>query len=226
MSFPIGIAIAALALIGCDLALAALGISRYPALFSQQGAWEFVAELSGVLAIYVGAAARLFTLRGQMWREVCRFGCLFGCVTGGLEVLNIGMETWLPKSAGSGALRIAFMAAVFLLWGAAAARAVRTTGSVRAGVFAAVLSAGLCMLVAVAAGFAVELFLATPDVNAIQTWPEFERSGWTDARAFGLANTLDSGFTHLLIAPIVASLFGWAGSLIGQCKARHPQIEN
>jgi hypothetical protein len=80
------------------------------------------------------------------------------------------------------------------------------------------------MLVAVAAGFVVEFFIATPDVGAIQTWQEFKRSGWTDARAFGVANTLDSGFTHLLIAPVVASLFGLGGSLIGRVRTRPPQL--
>ena len=47
-------------------------------------------------------------------------------------------------------------------------------------------------------------------------WAEFERSEWTDARALGVANTLDSGVTHLVIAPIVALMFGGTGSFAAQ----------
>lgn len=49
------------------------------------------------------------------------------------------------------------------------------------------------MAVTVTAGLATELFIARP----ASTWPEFRRSGWLDPHAFGIANALDSGFTHL-----------------------------
>jgi hypothetical protein len=70
------------------------------------------------------------------------------------------------------------------------------------------------MLLAVAAGLTIEFFIAPPDPATISTWAEYRRSGWTDAYAFGLANTLDSAFTHLIIAPIVAMVFGGIGSLL------------
>jgi hypothetical protein len=70
------------------------------------------------------------------------------------------------------------------------------------------------MLIAVAAGFLIEFFVAPPDPAIVSMWAEYRRSGWTDAHAFGLANTLDSAFTHLIIAPIVAMVFGGVGSLL------------
>ena len=70
------------------------------------------------------------------------------------------------------------------------------------------------MLIAVAAGFLIEFFVAPPDPATVSMWAEYRRSGWTDAHAFGLANTLDSACTHLVIAPIVAMVFGSIGSLL------------
>jgi len=212
-----------LILCGLDLSLAALGIARYPALFIQRGAWIVVAELVGVLLVYGTAAAVLLRLRGPAWQTISKYGCVFGCITGGLEVLSLGLETWLPAWAHRGIFSAGVMVMLFVFWGIAGGWAARATGSISNGLWTAVISAALCMLVAVAAGFVVEFFLAKLDVSAIQTWQEFKRSGWTDAKAFGLANTLDSGFTHLLIAPVVASLFGLGGSVFGRFKTRPPQ---
>src|SRR5258708_36327286 len=78
------------------------------------------------------------------------------------------------------------------------------------------LSAGICMLIAVAAGFAIEFFIAPPDPAVVSMWAEYRRSDWTDPHAFGLANALDSGFTHLFVAPIVAMVFGGIGSLLAR----------
>jgi hypothetical protein len=39
------------------------------------------------------------------------------------------------------------------------------------------------------------------------------------ARAFGLANKLGSGFAHLVIAPVVALVFGGVGSFIGRLRS-------
>jgi len=74
------------------------------------------------------------------------------------------------------------------------------------------------MLIAVAAGFVVQFFVAPPDPAVISIWAEYKRSGWTDARAFGIANTLESGFTHLVVAPIVATLFGSLGSFLARLR--------
>ena len=72
------------------------------------------------------------------------------------------------------------------------------------------------MLIAVAGGFCIQFFLVPPEPAYVSTWGEFMRSGWTDARAFGVANTLDAGFTHLVIAPVVALLFGGVASALAQ----------
>jgi hypothetical protein len=72
------------------------------------------------------------------------------------------------------------------------------------------------MIVGVAAGFLVEFFLAPHSPAIVATWGEYQRSGWTDTGAFGLANTLDSGFTHLAEAPVVALVFGGIAALLAR----------
>ncbi|HEY0758082.1 MAG TPA: hypothetical protein VGD59_02375 [Acidisarcina sp.] len=70
------------------------------------------------------------------------------------------------------------------------------------------------MSIAVAAGIPLELFLAPTPLEPMRAWPEFQRSGWTDLYAFGIANTLDSAISHLLIGPIVGAIFGTFGGLL------------
>lgn len=72
------------------------------------------------------------------------------------------------------------------------------------------------MLIAVTGGFVVEFFVSPPEPAYVATWAEFKRSGWTDARAFALANTLESAFIHLVVAPFVALFTGGLGCLLAQ----------
>jgi hypothetical protein len=205
-----------LALIVLNLAMIAVAIARYPALFAQHSALLFVLEPAGILLVYAVATVSITKARGTTWNTIRKNAIAFGLITGALEVLNIGIENNAAPTARGPALSIGFMLIVFTLWGIAGARTARSCNSTRAGIFAAVISAGVCMLIAVAAGFVTELFVVPLDPASVSTWAEFKRSGWTDAHAFGLANTLDSGFTHLIIAPIVAMVFGGIGSLFSR----------
>jgi hypothetical protein len=49
--------------------------------------------------------------------------------------------------------------------------------------------------------------------------PDYVRSGWTDVRAFAIANTFDAGFTHLVEAPVIAATLGALGSGLGRLMA-------
>jgi hypothetical protein len=201
-------------LIALNAGMAAFAISRYPAFFAQHSALVYVLELFGILLLYAVLAVYLVRVRGGAWSTILTNAMMFGVITGALEMINIGLEDLAPAAVHGPAVPIGFMAIVFSLWGIAGARTVRSGKSIRAGVATAILSAGICMLLAVTAGFLVEFFIAPPDPAAVSIWGEYRRSGWTDARAFGLANTLDSAFTHLIIAPIVAMVFGGVGSLL------------
>ena len=197
-----------LVLILTSLVLSVIAMVRYPAFFSQSGAWTIVLRLALVLIAY--ASALVWIVRTRDWgasREVIlRNATLYGLFGGCLEFINIGIENFFPQIQ-TPILPIGFMVTIFSSWGVAGFKTARTMRSSRAGLLAAVSSAVVCMLIAVTIGFGIEL-LAPPAPAYISTWAEFKRSGWTDARAFGLANTFDSGLTHLIAAPIVAVAFG------------------
>ena len=203
-------------LIALNAGMVALAVARYPALLEQPSALLYLLELLGILFLYTVATAFLFRVHGRVWNTMLANAIAFGVITGVLEIFNIGLENLAPAEARIPALSIGFMVIVFSLWGIAGARTARLGNSTRAGIATAVLSAGICMLLAVAGGFFIELLVAPPDPAVVSTWAEYRRSGWTDPRAFGLVNTLDSGFTHLVIAPIVAAVFGGIGSVLAR----------
>ncbi len=206
--------VALFSLTALNTGMAAFAIARYPALFEQRLAVVYVLELIGILVLYAVLTVYVVRVRGRSWNTILTNATVFGVITGALESINIGFENAAPVAVHGPAVSIGFMAIVFSLWGIGGARIVSSGNSIRAGMTTAILSAGICMLIAVTIGFIIEFFIAPPDPVAISMWAEYRRSGWTDAHAFGLANTLDSAFTHLIIAPIVAMVFGGVGSLL------------
>ena len=150
----------------------------------------------------------------MLWSSIRKNAVVFGLSTGAAEVLNILIENIAPSFAHSPAYSIVFMLSVFVTWGAAAAVTMRVCRVRWASVVTAISSAGICMLAAVSVGFAMEFFVTRPSLSEVAAWAEYKRSGWTDVRAFSIANTLDSGFTHLLLALIVATIFGSIGTFL------------
>lgn len=210
-----------LVLIALDLAMIVTAVHRYPALLTQPGARTFVLEPVIALLAYAAVIILLSSTPSRGLHSIQKPVLLFGLLTGSLEILNIVLENSRFTLQGP-AVPITFMLLTFGLWSAAGYRASRGSGSFRAGLLAAVCAAGLCMLLAVTAGLLAELFIAPPDPHTVASWAEFQRSRWTDPHAFAIANTLDSGFTHLLVAPVVALLFGGLGAGITKLVARKP----
>ncbi len=79
----------------------------------------------------------------------------------------------------------------------------------------AVCSAMVTMVVGVTFGFVLTLAAPSRLERILATDPDFVRSGWTDVKAFVLANAFDNGFTHLLGALVVGSVMGLIGSMVG-----------
>jgi hypothetical protein len=207
------------ALLVLDLLVAAAGVHRFPQVWGQRGFVRFALEPVCALACYGVALVILGRRRGANWETARRVALRFGVGAGILEILDIVLENFAPALHGA-AVAVGFMLVVFLLWGVAAWDAGRGTGSLPMGVATAAMAAGICMLIGVGAGFTVELFLAPPDAGIVARWAEFQRSGWTDARVFAVANTLESGFTHLVVGPVAALLLGTGGAAIARAGAR------
>ena len=174
--------------------------------------------LEPVLALLAYAVAIVFISRrpGLRWDSILKAAILFGGFSGIIEVINIGIENSAASASQGPVVSVGFMVITFTLWGIAGFRTARSLSSPPSGLLASVSSACICMLIAVATGFVVQFLLVPPEPAYVSTWAEFKRSGWTDARAFGVANTLDSGFTHLVVAPIVALLIGGLASFVAR----------
>jgi hypothetical protein len=204
-----------------------LGVRQYPPFWSQPGAWVYVCEPVSALLVYSGLVVWLSEMRGEWWRTVLRTAVLFGVGAACLDLFALMVEDGIAVPVHGAAVQIGTMLTLFTLWGAAGSRAARALGSMRAGLIAAVVSAGVCMIIAVTAALIVQLFFVHPSIAEVATWGEFKRSGWYNPRAFAIANTLDSGFTHFVVAPVVACITGGIGSVCGllvrrRARAVHP----
>lgn len=205
-----------LGLMALDCVMTALAIGQYPAFLQQRLASNYPLVLAGTEIAY--AIALWFVARatkGPLF-DARRNAIVFGLAAGALEVVNIAIENVFPAAGGNPFVSVGFMLTVFSIWGVGGAWTVRSGKSVGVGILTAVVSAGICMLIGVTAGLIVELFVAPLRPEVVSTWAEFKRSGWTDTRAFVVANTIESAYTHLLMAPIVAVVFGSVGSVVGR----------
>lgn len=200
-------------MIAASVGMAIAAAERSPGWFLNPGAAWFLREAVLALVVYAGVIIFVVAHRGDDWDVEMGNAALFGSIAGLTEGLNVALENGI--AAQRPAVQIAAMLLVFALWGVAGARTSRELNRFRPGVIAAVMSAGVCMVIGVTAGFAIELFIGPPSPDYVSTWDEFKRSGWLDAHAFGIANTLDSGFTHLWMGPVIALVTGSAGAWIG-----------
>jgi hypothetical protein len=202
-------------MIAASIGMAVASVERSPGWVSYPGAATILREVWLALVVYAGVIVVMVANCGAEWDEEMRNAAWFGSVAGVLEAANAVLGNAVPGAMGRPFVSITVMLMVFALWALAGARTARDLHHFRPGVTAAVMSAGVCMVIAVTAGFAMELFIAPPRPSAIDAWPEFQRSGWMDAQAFGIANTLYSGFTHLWMGPVIALVVGGIGAGIG-----------
>lgn len=204
-------------LLGILLNLAMIGVRVffYRPLLVMPGGLKFVLEPAFLLIVYallvVWATSRTDPLR----RRILQVGTPLGLLGGIIQIVHMWLENLVNFGAANGTVTLSSMLLTFLLWGVAGYRASRTTTSTGLGALAGSWSAMVTMLMAVTFGFAL-LYSSIPRLDYVATWPEFQRSGWGDVHAFSIANTLDSGFSHLLIGPIVGALFGGIAGILAR----------
>ena len=210
------IAFALLVLIAASIGMAVAAVERSPAFLTQPSARAYLVEPVLALVAYACAVVVIVMRRGAAWEAELKSAAVFGGVAGLIEIVNIAIENGIPFAVQGPQLQITAMLILFAVWGMAGAWTTRELGTIRSGMLASVLSAGVSMVIGVTAGFALQFFIAPPQPGYVATWAEFKRSGWSDAGAFGIANTLDSGFNHLVIAPMVGIAVGSLGAWIGR----------
>ncbi len=136
-----------------------------------------------MLVGYAVGIVCLARTRGTYWDEILRTAIVSGLLGGTFEIVSIGIENGIPFAVRGPVLQIAFMLIIFTSWGIAGFRTARSLRSIPGGLLASVCSAGICMLIAVAAGFLIQFFLAPPKPEYVSTWSELsEADGLTHTR--------------------------------------------
>jgi hypothetical protein len=204
-----------LVLIACDVALLALRVATYPAFFAMPGALGYLLEPVVPLASY---AAVVFALPFAAARlpgasVALRVGGVIGLLGGCVEVASTALESLvsLPQHAVAIVTGSA-MFGLFLLFGVAGYIGAQCVRGFWPGLLSAIWSAMCAILLVLTFGFVLAMTsLPTLAQDGIGD-PDYARSGWTDARAFAIANTFDAGFTHLAEAPVIAAVLGALGA--------------
>jgi hypothetical protein len=199
--------------VALNLALIVARVLLYMPLLTQRNAPLFVLEPIVLLLIYAAIAFAMTAKHDERWHTVLRTGTVIGLMTGTMWVVNLSLET-LSRFSGIAATA-PFLLGAFILWGVAGGIGAWRTEAAFSGIAAAIMAAMICVLITVAYGFLLT-YTSLPRLERdLASSPEFLRSGWDDLRAFAIANTFDSGFSHLLGALIVSTIFGAIGSGVG-----------
>jgi len=208
---------AVLAAILLDLALVGGLVLHHRPLLAQPGGARYVAEPVIALLLYAGLGAWATAAGDPPRRRALCLGVAVGLLTGALWLVNLTLETFTDLGDRVGLLATApFLLGAFVLWGLGGFLGAWRTRSIRLGILAAVLAALLCVLGTVTYGFLLA-YTALPRLERnLAADPDYLRSGWGDVRAFAIANTFDAGFSHLLLAPLIAALVGGVGAGLGR----------
>jgi len=212
--------------IGANLILMTLRVTSYPAFFAMPGALSFLIEPIVLLGIYAAVAFSLPWLADRVAEapSALRIGTIAGLIGGAIDVVGTALESIvsLPQTVVTTTSGAA-MLSLFLLFAVAGFLGSRRIGRFWNGLATAIWSAMVAIVMVVTFGFLLINtslpLLAHDEIGD----PDYQRSGWTDVRAFAIANTFDAGFTHLWEAPIIAAVLGAAGSGIGRIGTRRPQ---
>lgn len=197
----------------------AIRVWLYHPFLDQPGASAYVVEPAVVLIVYAVLIAWATASTDPLRRTTLRIGTIFGLIGSALQLVHLGQENFLDLGArGNGISALAFMVTTFLLWGVAGYRSARSTRTVGAGLMAGSWSAAVSMVAVVTFGFAL-MFSSVPRLDEVAAWAEFKRSGWTDVRAFAIANTLDAAFSHLLAGPVVGAILGGLGGILSGIRS-------
>ena len=197
----------------CDFVLIGLRVLLYTPFLRQHNALVYLIEPVALLIIYAGIVLAITTNTSPQRHAALRIGTIVGLLTGAMWIVNLALETFstvagIPVTA-------PFLLGAFILWGGAGFLSARQTGSISLGIVAAIWSAMLCVLLAITFGFLL-MYTSLPTLERqLVADPDFLRSHWDDLRAFSIANSFDSAFSHLLGALLVSAVFGTVGSCAG-----------
>jgi hypothetical protein len=198
-------------------------VATYPAFFSMPGALGYLIEPVVPLAIYAAVIVALPFIANRLpgAAVALRVGAIAGLIGGAVEVVSTALESLfaLPQPVVS-VVTGAAMLSLFLLFGVAGYIGARRARSFWPGLASAIWCAMCAILIVVTFGFFISVTSLPTLAHGEISDPDYLRSGWTDVRAFAIANTFDAGFTHLVEAPVIAAVLGALGGAAARLTMR------
>jgi len=197
--------------------MVAVAVLRYRPLLSMPGGITIVIE---AVAALVAFGALIIWIPRLATQAVFSAGVSLGALAAVVQVMHLVVERFVHIAPSvEGFVSLTFMLTTFLLWGVAGFRAASESGAMKFGATVGLWSAIVTMTLVVAAGFLSEFFLAPPNSAEVAEWAEYLRSAWNDPRAFALANTMESGMSHLILGPVVGAVCGVAGGAVSRLRS-------
>ena len=208
------IRISLLTLIAVSLVMVGVRVALYPPVLTQPWGALSVLAAAGALLAYAFLGGFVTAHPPPDHAAALRIATAFGLVSGFVSVAHIVQETYVGLPPQQLAIVTwAFILAMFTPWPIASFVAARRTRRGSLGLFASVWSSAVCMVLTVTFGFG-QLLTSLDRLQQQDTGsPDFLRSGWSDLRAFAIADVFEAGFWHLLIGPCVAVCLGSVAAL-------------
>ena len=198
-------------------ALMLYGALRYPASLSQGGLVSFLATAGALLAYGAAALSARRQSAGSLQIALGQ-GSWVGILLGAVAVVNHALEIFgALGSPLSAILGVSMWGLMFLAFGVVASATYNLVGSLRLAVVASVWCALVSTVATLLAGYAIGMLFMAHMQHILQG--AYTQSGMADPRAFVIQNTLNSGAAHVLLAPLIAVVFGLAGGLAGKILA-------
>jgi len=200
----------ALVAVAFDLALVGLRIWTYPQILKMPGARAFIVEPTLALIIFMTICAAMILWPFSRITSATASSTHWGLLGGVILAIHLALEDFGRHIGEDTSVTLAFMLITFAGWGVAGWRHARLDRRWRFSPLAGCWAGMVSTLMIVSFGY-ILMFLDVPSADYIAIWPEFKQSGWSDARAFGICNSLDAGFSHLLAGIVIGIAAGGIG---------------
>lgn len=186
---------------------------HYPASLSHGGWVSFLATAGALLAY--GSAAVLAQCQSSASLQIALGqGTKVGIFLGAVAVLNHVLEIFAAlDSSVSAILGVSMWGLMFLVFGSAASATYHRIDSLRLAVVASVWCALVSTVATLLAGYAIAVLFMPRVQHILQV--AYAQSRMTDPQAFVIQNTLNSGAAHMLLAPLMAVIFGFTSGVAG-----------
>ena len=141
-------------------------------------------------------------------------GTKTGAIAGIIGMVHVTIEYFLfiPKGI-NGFITLAFMAILFIAFGVSAYITMNKTNHIVSALLSGIWCAMLSILVLFIYGFLLN-FIFLHHLIIIMAYDEEFKMSHMSIRAYTFHNTLESGGTHLLIAPVVALVFSFIAIIL------------